>query len=349
MTVLEKAAALLFLASVVGCGNGASSTTSASAANGRSSASNRTPPASATATATSPLAANGPVTTSLPPTPNPIPPLAKDAPLKIGVTMHPYYSWVKNVAGDAKDVEVRPILPGEIDAGDYQPSPNDIKKLVDIDALVVNGIGHDDFIGDMLKASGNTKVVVIHANEQTPLLKFTHSDAPNSHTFISFTNAVQETYAIEKIMAALRPDLASTFEANAGTYAKRLRKIKADAAEKLANAKVHRLVVVHDGYSYLCQEFGIEVAGVVQPAHGLTPSAAELGDMVDLLKREKITVVLTEESFPDKMVDVLKAAGNVRVYIISHVAVGEYRASEFEDVMQKNADTLVKALVTDAN
>ena len=43
------------------------------------------------------------------------------------MTLHPYYSWAKNVVGDAAGVEVRPILPGEIDAGNYQPRPEDIK------------------------------------------------------------------------------------------------------------------------------------------------------------------------------------------------------------------------------
>src|SRR6478752_1920401 len=74
--------------------------------------------------------------------------------LKIGVTLHPYYSWTANVVGDLPGYEVRSILPGEIDAGDYQPRPDDIKKLVDLDAIVVNGIGHDDFIMPMIKASG---------------------------------------------------------------------------------------------------------------------------------------------------------------------------------------------------
>ena len=73
-------------------------------------------------------------------------------PLKVGVTLHPYYSWTMNVVGDT-GVEVRPILPGEVDAGDYQPRPEDIKKLADLDAIVVNGVGHDDFIFDMIKAS----------------------------------------------------------------------------------------------------------------------------------------------------------------------------------------------------
>ncbi len=90
------------------------------------------------------------------------------ATLKIGVTLHPYYSWTKNVVGDLPGYEVRSILPGEIDAGDYQPRPDDIKKLVDLDAIVVNGIGHDDFILPMIKASGNKKLVIIRPNETTP-------------------------------------------------------------------------------------------------------------------------------------------------------------------------------------
>src|SRR6202042_2278666 len=105
--------------------------------------------------------------------------------------------------------------------------------------------------------------------------------------------------AIERALSVLRPDLAGRFHQNASAYTARLRQIKADAAQKLAGAKVTRVVTVHDGYSYLCQEFGVEVAGVVEPAHGLVPSAAELGEMVDLIKREKIKVVLSEESFPD--------------------------------------------------
>ena len=70
--------------------------------------------------------------------------------------------------------------------------------------------------------------------------------------------------------------------------------------------------------------------------------------MSDLLKREKIEVVLTEEGFPEKLLETLKAGTNARVYIISHVASGEYTAEKFENEMQKNVDTLVKALVTDS-
>src|SRR5205814_3209565 len=140
------------------------------------------------------------------------------------------------------------VLPGEIDASDYQPRPEDIKKLADLDAIVVNGIGHDDFIFSMIKASANTHIVIIRANETTPQIHAAHGTGVNSHTFISFTNAVQQTYAIQKALAALRPEDAAALQRNASEYARRLRAIKAAAAAKLANAKIRRVVTVHDGY-----------------------------------------------------------------------------------------------------
>jgi zinc transport system substrate-binding protein len=267
--------------------------------------------------------------------------------LKIGVTLHPYYSWTKNVVGTLPGYEVRSLLPGEIDAGDYQPRPEDIKKLADLDAIVVNGIGHDDFITPMIKAANNKRLVVIRVNETTPQIHSAHGTGVNSHTFISFTNAIQQTYAIQKAIAALRPADAAVLQANAAEYAQRLRRIKAKAAATLADAKVTRVVTVHDGYGYLLQEFGLEVAGVVQPQHGLTPSAGELRDMVKLLQREKIRVVFSEESFPPPLLNVLRDEAGVKAYVITHIASGAYTAEKFEQEMQRNVDTMIRALVTE--
>jgi zinc transport system substrate-binding protein len=268
--------------------------------------------------------------------------------LKIGVTLHPYYSWTKNVVGALPGYDVRPILPGEIDAGDYQPRPEDIRKLVDLDAIVVNGIGHDDFIFPMIKASGNTRITIIRPNDGTPQIRQLRGTGANSHTFLSFTNAIQQTYAIEKAIAALRPTDAVALQDNAADYARRLRLIKARASTQLAEAKITRVVTVHDGYGYLLQEFGLEVAGVVQPAHGLTPSAAELKQMIALLKRERIQTVFSEAAFPEPLLRVLREEAGVKVYTITHIASGSFTADKFEREMQANVDTMVRALVAEA-
>ena len=107
------------------------------------------------------------------------------------------------------------------------------------------------------------------------------------------------------------------------------------------------VVTVHDGYSYLLEEFGIELAGVVQPAHGLVPSAKELADMITLMKEKRVQVVLTEEDFPEKLLATLKEATGAKVYVISHVATGDYTAEKFEREMAANAKALIEALVSD--
>lgn len=268
------------------------------------------------------------------------------APLKVGVTLHPYYSWTANVVAGT-DVEVRPILPGEVDAGSYQPRPEDIAKLADLDALVVNGIGHDDFIRGMVEASGNTHLTWIRPNESVPLLRAAHGDGVNSHTFLSFTNAIQQTYAIQRALAELRPELAETFRKNASAYVRRLRAEKARAAQALVEAKLNRVVTVHDGYAYLMQEFGIEIADVVEPAHGLVPSAVELQAMIERIRKEGIRVVFSEESFPAALLGTLREETEARVYVIRHVASGAYTPDKFEQEMQANVDAIVQALVKD--
>ena len=239
---------------------------------------------------------------------------------------------------------MRALLPGDIDAGDYQPRPQDIKRLADLDVVIVNGIGHDDFIFPMLKASGNTRATIVRVNAETPMIRAGRGSGVNSHTFISFSNAIQQTYAIQRALARLRPQDATALQQNAADYARRLRTIKARAASQLADAKITRVVTVHDGYGYLLQEFGLEVGGVVQPSHGLTPSAGELRDMVALLKREKITVVFSEATFPEPLLRVLRDEAGVSVFIISHIASGPFTADKFEREMQQNADTMIRAL-----
>ena len=187
-------------------------------------------------------------------------------------------------------------------------------------------------------------LVLVRPNERTPLLKSAHGASSNSHTFISFSNAILQTDAIERALSSLRPDLGPRFREGTARYTARLRELRKNAVERLARAKAPRVVTVHDGYGYLCQELGVEIAGVVEPAHGLVPSAVELGEMVDLIKREKIGVILSEETFPDKLLKVLEGSTKARVFVITHIASGEYTADKFEKEMSKNVDTLVKAL-----
>lgn len=264
------------------------------------------------------------------------------APLQIGVTLHPYYSWTARVT-EGLPVELVAVVPGDVDIGSYQPRPQDVATLATLDVLVENGLGHDAFLDEMVRAAGNQKLLRIKLNEGTPLLLTHGGSAPNSHTFLSLGNAALQSYTLARALAQLRPEWRPTLERNAAAVAQRLRAMRANAVSRLSGVKQRRVVTVHDGYAYLLQELGLEVAGVVEPAHGLLPSASELGDIVQLLKARQVRVVFSEETFPPPMATVLEEAG-ARVVVVSHIATGAFTPERFEVELQRNLDAIVQVM-----
>lgn len=282
--------------------------------------------------------------------------------LKVGVTLHSYYSWAVNIAGDAP-VDIVPALRDGADVHNYQPSPEDLKRIAGLDALVVNGLGHDAFVDGMIRASRNRKLTVIRPNTGVPLIPYRRGRAHvhgkekdkkpkgrvayNPHTFLSLTSAVQQVYVLEKAFSRLLPDHAAAFRKNARAYARKLRRMKAEASGRLAEAAVTKVATVHDGYSYLLQEFGIEIVAVIEPAHGIQPSAKELAETIKAVREAKVRVVFSELAFPERLVDAIRRESGARVYSFDHVNRGEYAADRFENAMRANLETLVRALVAD--
>src|SRR5688572_21743602 len=72
--------------------------------------------------------------------------------LKIGITLHPYYSFVASIVGDRADVV--PLIDADANPHGYTPQPGDIVRMTSMDVLVVNGIGHDTWAFEILDAAG---------------------------------------------------------------------------------------------------------------------------------------------------------------------------------------------------
>lgn len=67
---------------------------------------------------------------------------------RIGVTLHPYYSFTAKIVGDA--AEVVPLIGAGFNPHNYRPQPQDIKRCMGLDIMVVNGIGHDEFAFEIM-------------------------------------------------------------------------------------------------------------------------------------------------------------------------------------------------------
>ena len=273
------------------------------------------------------------------------------AKLRVGVTLQPYYSFVSNIVGDK--MEVVPAIRGDIyDVHNYKARPEDIKKMATLNILVVNGIGHDEFIYGIVKSARmGGKIKIINANKGVSLMPVsgmrTKTRIMNPHSFISITSSIQQIYTIARELGQIDPANKAYYNKNAQAYAQKLRNMKAAAITKVNHLKNlnMRVATSHAGYDYLLSEFGLRVRAVIEPAHGVEPSASDIKAIIDTIKRDKIDVVFVDAQAPNKYSTTIQKATGVRIRSLSHMSRGAYTKDSFERFMKYNLDSLTNAML----
>lgn len=268
--------------------------------------------------------------------------------LRIGVTLHPYYSWLTSLVGDR--VEVVPILAEDSDPHVYQPLPEDIEKLKTLDALVINGVGHDEFIDPMLRAVGDRTPELLRPNAGLAMLTGAEASGEdrsmNSHTFLSITGAAHQIGNLAAELQRLDPAHAEQYRRNARRYKRRLRQLQADALADLRGLRLEHLRIgtVHDGYRYLFQELGLDIDAVVQPRHGINPSARQLADSIRRIRAAGINVLFAEMDYDQQFVDLILEETGTRIARLSHISRGPYTPDGYERQMAENLRRILDAV-----
>jgi zinc transport system substrate-binding protein len=225
-------------------------------------------------------------------------------------------------------------------------------RITSMDVLVVNGIGHDTWAFEILDAAGlRNKLPLIYANDGVSLIPVagdpSGAKVVNPHTFISTTAAIQQVYTIARKLGELDPANATYFRDNARRYALEIRKLRAEFDGKIAGANVtkFRCATMHSGYDYLLQELGLQVTAVIEPRHGVEPTARQLADTIARINAAKVNVLFAEKYFASKLSDTIRSATGVRMYSISHISSGPYTPGKFVEEMRENLATLATSIV----
>jgi len=274
---------------------------------------------------------------------------ADAAKLKVGITLHPYYSFVANIVGDR--AEIIPLIGADANPHGYAPQPGDMIRIMSMDVLVVNGIGHDSWAFEILDAAGmRDKLTLIYANDGVSLIPVAGDPSGekivNPHTFISTTAAIQQVYTIARKLGELDKDNATFFRDNARRYALEIRKLRAEFDAQIVGADLSkfRCATMHSGYDYILQELGLQVTAVIEPRHGVEPTARQLAETIDRINAAKVNVLFAEKYFASKLSDTIREATGVKMYSISHISSGEYTPGKFIDEMRENLKTLAQGI-----
>lgn len=266
-------------------------------------------------------------------------------PLVVGITLHPYYSYVSHIVGDR--ARIQPLIESGFNPHSYELQPADLKRLLEMDALVLNGIGHDEFAVHALEGLELPRLTLIQANRDLPLLSSGKGgNSYNPHTFVSIDAAIRQLYTIARELGRLDPDNADYFQANALAYGRELRALKNRYRGQLLELDLSRVRIAstHNAYGYLLQEFGIGIDTVIEPAHGVEPNASQLQQTIDRIRDANIQVLFTELDMDNRYVRLIEEATGIRIYHFSHMTFGDYDAGLVSREMEHNLQTLVQAL-----
>lgn len=281
-----------------------------------------------------------------------------DPRLKIVASFFPIEQFTRNVVEGAPGIEVRSILPPSYGCPhSYYLTPRDMKTIAWGDALVINGLGMEEFSAKSI-ANSNPRLKVIdssHGIEAVSLDEHGHGhhhhSEMNPHLFASPREAAAQVRNIARELSALDPEFASIYMKNSDAFAARLEKIADDFVEVVSKSGNRKVLTVHAVFDYLTRDTGLEIIGTIESEPGQEPSAGRMLDMVRLCKRENPAAIFVEPQYPAKSSEAIGKEAGIPVYTLDPVANGPENAplDYYEKVMIKNLETLKEALAVEKN
>jgi ABC-type Zn uptake system ZnuABC Zn-binding protein ZnuA len=265
--------------------------------------------------------------------------------VRVVTTTTVFADIVRSVGGSR--VNATSIIPPGVGPEDYEPKPDDAKRLADAQLIVSNGVGLDDFLDRLLSSGsgGNTPRLVL--GEGIPPIVVDGEDNP--HFWLDPT--LVKTDYLPKIVTALSavaPTDAATFQANAAAFGTQLDALDAELKARIdmLPAASRKLVTFHDAFPYFARHYGFELIGVVLANVGQEPTAADLAALVQKVKAAGVKAVFSEAQFNPKLAQTLADEAGIKqvVTTLYNDALGPAPADSYPGMMRWNVDQIVEAL-----
>jgi len=273
------------------------------------------------------------------------PPTAAADAIKVVATTTVFADIVQNVGGSR--VVATSIIPAGVGPEDYEPKPDDARKLSDAKLVVSNGVGLDNFLDRLLASGTGGKTPQLVLGDGIPTI--TVDGEANPHFWLD--PSLVKQYYVPKIAAKLSdidPAGKATYDANAAAYSSTLDSLDAELKAKIATIPEanRKLVTFHDAFPYFARHFGFELVGVILANVGQEPTAADLAALVDKVKSAGVKAVFSEAQFSPKLSQTLAQEAGVTkvVTTLYNDALGPAPADSYLGLMRWNVDQIVAAL-----
>ena len=244
----------------------------------------------------------------------------------------------KQVAGDR--MSVGSIVPASAHVEEYEPRPDDAKRMSEARLVITNGLDLDKWVEPLLRnAKDGTPVVVV--TDGLPDID------GNPHMWFDPTLARKYVDKIRDALIALDPAGREVYTASALRYSQELVALDAELKARVVTipAGGRRLVTSHDAFPYFAKAFGFEIVGFAQPEPDKMPSAGELADLIDKVKAANVPAIFSEAGVSPQLAETIaKETGAKVITDLPTDSLLDKPADSYVGLMRVVVDKIVAAL-----
>jgi ABC-type Zn uptake system ZnuABC Zn-binding protein ZnuA/ABC-type Mn2+/Zn2+ transport system permease subunit len=280
-----------------------------------------------------------------------------DGGLKVVATTTEVGDFARTVAGDRVDVEQ--LLDPNTDPHEYEPRPSDVSAAADAKLMFRSGGDLDDWSEEVLSDSGSDATLLDLSAGLPVRLRGEEEggggEELDPHWWHDPTNAIAAVREIRAALAEADPAHARQYAANARTYIGELRRLEQGIRACIGAVSPDRrkLVTDHDAFGYFARRYGVEVVGAVIPAitTQAQPSAGELAELADVVRREHVHAIFPESSVNNRLAEAIaRETGASADYTLYGDTLGPEgsRGETYLGMEEANADAIVRGFTDGA-
>lgn len=210
---------------------------------------------------------------------------------------------VRQIGGD--HVEVQSLIAPDGDPHQFEPSPEDARRLKSADIVFISGTGFERWFAALAKASGYRGEPIAVSQGIALLTKERNGkrDA-DPHVWNSIGNVKIWVRNIEAALIDADPADAADYRENAARYVAALESLDryAHAAFDAIPPERRKVLTSHGAFGYFGRDYAVQFLAPIGLATESEASAADIARLIDQIKREKIDRYFLQNSNDPKLI-----------------------------------------------
>lgn len=283
--------------------------------------------------------------------------------VNVVASFYPLYDFAKKIGGD--HVNAINLVPAGVEPHDWSPKSRDMQNLSKAQMFVYLGAGFEGWVQDTLDSlPKDSKVSVVEASKGIQLIASTEDDHVEQgkqddhdhkhdahydpHVWLSPVNAKIMAQNIKDQLVKVDPTNQADYEANFKKLADSLDQLHNKYKDALAKASKKDIVVTHQSFAYLANEYGLTQKAIMGLSPDSEPTSKDLKEINEFIRANNIKYIFFEELVSDRLAKTLAKDAKVETMVLNPIeGLTEEQlksGADYISLMEANLNNLIKAL-----